>query len=97
MSPLIKPANKPYQRHIQRFTDAQQRLDGDRTACLYLLPMPCRETERDHVFLAEFAPVAEFAYALAQSTEEGGVIHHAAVLAAHDQKHHERISWDKKS
>src|SRR5579884_1509155 len=50
---------------------------------------------RNHVFLAEPSLLAKFADSLAQSSEEGSIVDHGAVLTAHKQKHHEQSSMSR--
>jgi hypothetical protein len=55
---------------MKGLTDSEQRSDGDRTARLNLLPMPGRESKRNHIFLGVTAFLPDRLDSLPERLEE---------------------------
>lgn len=66
--------------NLERIANPEERHHCNRPTRFDLLPMPRRESERNHVLLAVAPPPAEFFDSLAKGLEEFGVIYHAATF-----------------
>ena len=73
----IQPENQFGHGNVEGLADAEQRRDGDGSACLNLLPMPGGESKRNHIFLSVFLPLAQRANPPAKSAEKLLLIYHA--------------------
>jgi hypothetical protein len=78
--------------NFERIANPQKSGHCNWSASFDLLPMASGESERNHIFLAVAAPLAEVLDSLAQSVKEFGAIDHERLLLLPDQKHHEQIS-----
>jgi hypothetical protein len=58
LNPAVQSAQQAAGRDLKNITDAEKRRERDRTTSLDLLPVACREPERNHIFLAVTRPPA---------------------------------------
>jgi hypothetical protein len=75
----IKVAHQICHGNLKYLANPQEGRNGDRTSRLDLLPVPRRESERDHVFLRVTALLPKVTYLRTQSAEELSLIRHALV------------------
>lgn len=74
---LVQPANQAIGADFEHLADSQQCRHRDGAASLDLLPMPCGETQSNHVFLRVTGVLPELLHPLPEGAKELGVVDHA--------------------
>jgi hypothetical protein len=76
---FVEALQKTRDRHTEDFADSEQRGHSNWPSRLNLLPMPRRESERDHVLLAETSGLPQLADSFSQTVKEFRLIWHPRV------------------
>src|SRR5580700_694718 len=75
----VEPANELRHRYFEGVADSKQGQHRNWSPCFDLLPVTCRETESNHVFLSEASSLSQASNPASQSMKEPLLIRHGLV------------------